>query len=86
MTINDILPRSGMRARLPAPLPARITIVTHGACGETRWPARRSGSANFWQHLSRKEKNSIARKFRGRFKFDRCNVQTRCFANFLDVR
>jgi hypothetical protein len=45
MTINDILPRSGMRARLPAPLPARITIVTHGACGETHWPAASAGPA-----------------------------------------
>src|SRR5262245_20048590 len=31
-------------------------------------------------------KNSIARKFRCRFEFDRSNAKTHCFANFLDVR
>src|SRR5262249_61552315 len=47
---------------------------------------RRSGSANFWQHLSRKEKNSIARKIRCRFEFDLSKAKTHCFANVLDVR
>src|SRR5262249_4192854 len=45
MTINAILPCSGMRARLPAPLPARITIVIHGARGETHGPAASAGPA-----------------------------------------
>jgi hypothetical protein len=52
MTINDILPRSGMRALLPAPFPARITPPHTGLRRDPRaGGGRRSGSANFWQHL-----------------------------------
>jgi hypothetical protein len=46
MTINNIRPRSGMRAVLPALFPACTTTVTHGACGE-----RRFGSVDLWLHL-----------------------------------
>jgi hypothetical protein len=36
---------------------------------------------------SSKGKNSIAREFSDFvFEFDRCNAETRCVANFLDVR
>ena len=44
--INDILPRSSMRAILPAPFPPCTPTVNTRACGE-----RRFGSADFWQHL-----------------------------------
>jgi hypothetical protein len=88
MTINDILPRSGMRARLPAPLPARITIVTHGACGETHWPAASAGPAApiFGSIFLEKKKIQLRENSDVVFEFDRCNAKTRCFANFLDVR
>jgi hypothetical protein len=88
MTINDVLPSSGHAGALARAITSPHHDRDPRACGETHGPAASPGPAApiFGSIFLERKKIQLPRKFRCRFEFDRYNVQTRCFANFLDVR